>query len=171
MSDAEFAPRCQKLRKLIETAEGVEGISQFLSQDPELIEYLRRRDLFDGEALHAWNYTIPPLHRAAFLGRADILEALLQRFSVCTDSRWISAGYSMTALHWAILGAHPSCVRVLVEQGADRSLGGSSYYIKDFKSALSYAEKEGVNEEIIQILKLEDIKGMKNNFLPWLDKF
>ena len=152
MSHQKFAPKLVELKTLVCSNACTKEISSFLDKDGEFIQYLRENDEFDQKDFWETGFDLPPLHRAALHGRADILKLYLAGYGFCVDARYTFRLVSMTALQAAIWHNKPDCVRVMLEHGADPGLGGKCNGI-EFKSALGFAEIPGGSEEIRTLLK------------------
>lgn len=157
MNHSRFAPKCWELTKLIWNEHSIDEISQFLDQDPKLIEYLQKNEVFDEKHDSVWREEFPPLHRATIDGRVDILRLFTETYKFCIDATEINGGCSITTLHWAVYYNNSESVRFLLEQGANPNLGGKVDG-KEFKNALALAEGWGGNKEIKTLLQ-KAIKG------------
>lgn len=165
MDHGKFAPKCPELWNLISKNAGTDLVSGFLNQDPGLIEYLQQNEIFDEKDFSGWRNYNPPLHRAACLGRVDVLQLLLLKYNFNKDSRWVFGGYSWTPIHYAIVGYKHDCVKLLLEQGANPLLGGKSNG-EDFENSLDFANRFRGRQQIKKTLR-DTIEGEARNGKPY----
>ena len=152
MDHTKLGPRCVELSILVQEEPRVELISQFLDGDAELKEYLRLNKSFHYKDFSGWANNCPPHHMAVFYGREEILHLFLTKYGVSPDARNTWAHGSITVLHWAISFNEPHWVRVLLEHGANVSLGGKLGL--EFDNALGLVDiYEEASEEIKQMLR------------------
>ena len=152
MDHPKFGPKCEELSELIENKASLKKIRQFLDQNPKLIEYLQKNEVFDSRDYYGWINVHPPLHIAAVYGKVNITRLLTVTYSFCIDARDVWENCSMTALHRAIYEKEPECVRLLLEQGANPNLGGKENG-KEYENALALAERTEANKEIKTMLE------------------
>ncbi|TRY63582.1 hypothetical protein TCAL_03878 [Tigriopus californicus] len=117
--------------------------------------YLRKEEIRRGLGRLEWTWGEAPLHRAAAIGRNDILKVLVE--AGCNlDAYSVHDKDRMTCLHLAVWCNQGETVRLLLQLGADPTLKGT--WMEYQGTPLDFA-REYKNTEILAVFRDFDNDG------------